>query len=308
MAEKKTSTIALASIVAVITVFVGALGWVATKGTSPVAVQLGIQGEGTEVSLPADTKASPRAESPQAGYKKVRVSDGSTAFSFEVPEKWLVETRYSGERKLSTEEMREFLATNYDGDIRAKEICGKIGVYDAATKMTREEQYCSVPRSDYAGLSWKELQKLDQEEIERLYQKNPWNPFPNASVAAGDHIWYGDTSWKQIDFYLLKNFGSQKTYFNKVMVSKDGSGGSSWSMEGDQWKMETVAGLDAETVTFGLDTDDKGNEMVTKEGPGGKIYYVKLNDKDMLVIHKQAKGDTQFESDFAHLIQTLAFD
>jgi hypothetical protein len=216
------------------------------------------------------------------------VSDGKVAFSFDVPEKWLTETRHSGEKQLSIEEMRDFLATNYNGDIKTN------------PKLT----------SDYVDLPWSELKKMTPEAVKRLYYKSddPWLPFPNVSVSAWDEIGYIDTEWVQIDFFILNDFNNQQTFFNKVRENRN-SGVKGWSTKDSDWTTEVVGGLGAEVVSFSTTKDEMGNEVISKAGAGGKIYFIRINNgRDMFIIDKQAKGNSQFETDFRNIIQTFKFE
>lgn len=234
-------------------------------------------------TIPCTFSDKQQTYTPQPGDKKVNVSDGLVDFSFMVPKGWLTETRHSGKKEPTIEEMRDFLATNYNGDVKKN------------PELT----------SDYADLSWEMLQKMSSEEIKKAYNQrgDNWNPFPAASVSASDYIWYTDTSWKQIDFHILDSFSSQKTLFNDVFVLKN-------SQKNDlQWGAEVVDGINADVATFATDKDENGKEYISKGGSGGKMYFVCLNQgKDMMVISKQAKGDDQFEEGFSNLIKSLGFN
>jgi len=240
------------------------------------------------VQQPTQTAVNQQiAQTPQAGYKLVRVSDGTTSFSFQIPEKWLTETRHSGEKQLTTEEMRDFLATNYDGDIK---INPKLN-------------------SDYADMPWKLLKEMSPKEVARYYFKSdePSFPFPNASVAAGDHIWYTDTSWQQIDFYIKNE--SVENVITKVKKEQENYCKQDANMAGcgEIWSQIIIDGKDADTVKYPTDRDEKGHEFISKGGTGGSNYYIKISDNKTLVIDKQAKGDAKFETDFNNLIQTFKF-
>lgn len=228
---------------------------------------------------------------PKAGYKILKISDGTTAFSFEIPEKWLTETRHSGEKQLTVEEMRDFLATNFDGDIKTN------------PKLT----------SDYADLPWTEIKKMSDNEIKELYNRKDKDVslYPNASVGAGDHILYTDTSWQQIDFYIknepVENVVVKvkkehddycKEYGNDIVACGD---------DVPMWEQTVVGEKNTEVEIFMTDKDEKGNEVISKGGTGGKTYFVKISNARTLVISKQAKGDTKFETDFNNLIQTFKF-
>lgn len=208
-------------------------------------------------------------------YKSIRASDGKTTFTFSVPKGWLTETRHSGERRLTLAEMKAFLATNYDGDIRTN------------PKLT----------SDYADLPWEYLEKMTAKEIENAYFEvgDLWTPFPNATVSASDRIWYTDTSWKQIDFHILRDFSTLETHMNATYDSTDIP----------VWGRQMISGFKAEVVTFATEHDENGKEVISKGGTGGKMYFIPINETDKLVIVKQVKGDENFERDFRYLIQTL---
>lgn len=233
-------------------------------------------------TIPNCTTDSELSTSFPRNDKLVKLSDSKLSLSFKVPDDWIVETRHSGEKQLTVEEMRDFLATNYDGDLKSNQkLFG-----------------------DYLDISWSDLRKMSPEEIRNAYNRsdNPWLPFPNASVAAGEHIWYNDTSWKQIDFYSIYDFDSKRTMFNEILALKTGG-----ERKGE-WCRDKIDGLMTDVVTFPTDHDESGNEVISKGGSGGKIYFVGLNDgKDMLIINKQAKGDGQFEKDFFNLMKSLHF-
>ena len=208
-------------------------------------------------------------------YKIIKFTDSGSKFSFEVPNNWLTETRRPTNKNLTPNEMRKFLEVD-----------------------------CAIAQKSYSSdyFNQPSIGLMSDEDIIDAYNGtgDDWLPFPNASVAAGDHIWYHDTSWEQIDFYILKNFSSLKTYFNDVKKTKDN--------KETTWSRENIDDLDAEVAVFSTDTDENGYEAITKGGSGAKIYYIKLNSKDVFIINKQAKGDNQFELDFKNLIKTLKIE
>ena len=218
----------------------------------------------------------------QKNSKLIRVSDGKIGFSFDVPDYWLIETRHSGEIQQTIGEMRNFLATNYDGNIR-----------------TNAKLY-----GDYLDISWADLQKMTDEEVKNSYERkdNAMLPFPNASVAADDHIWYTDIGRKQIDFYVFSNFEERATIFNKIYSAKGASDPNG------QWCAGMIDGNATDVITFPVAKDMKGNDIASKAGTGGQLYFVKLNaGKDMFVIYKQARAENQFEKDFLDLIKSIRF-
>ncbi|HBI34229.1 MAG TPA: hypothetical protein DEA43_04800 [Candidatus Moranbacteria bacterium] len=204
----------------------------------------------------------------KAGYKVIDVKNPAISFSFEVPEKWLTETRNSGEKELSIEEKKDFLADVLNGD------------------------------SKYADYTREDFNKMSAKEIEKMFKGSDWLPFPIASIVSTNiAITYSDSN-NQIDFYFLSNFDDKKTYFNEVVkgVNTDGV-----KYEG-AW---TKGKIGNNTVDI-FSTPDGKKEISSGNSSGAKIYYIKLNNgKDMLTINKQVKGDNQFESGFENLIQTL---
>ncbi len=124
----------------------------------------------------------------KVGYKNLNISDGIATFSFQIPEKWVTETRHSGEKQLTIEEMKAFIATSSNGDIKTN----------------------STLYSDYADLLWSDIQKMSTEELKQTYSRSNdlSNPYPTVSVSAGDYILYSDLAWQQIDFYLKNETSS----------------------------------------------------------------------------------------------------
>lgn len=219
---------------------------------------------------------------PTAGYKIVRVSDGKTAFSFEVPEKWLVETRHDGEKQLSIEEMRDFLATSYQGNIK------------------------NDPKlySDYADYDWKTLKSLSDNDVrKRFYMEE----IPNASVSQGSDILYTDWNAAQLDFFIVPK-SAEKLILEKKQELM--SFCKRWKEDCGRftWKELTVGGKSSNFLINPVAKDAKGNDAPNKEEPGGGECFVPISSEETLIIDKQAKGDAQYEKDFDHLITTLKFE
>ena len=207
-----------------------------------------------------------------AGYKIVRVSDGKTAFSFEVPEKWAVETRHDGERALSSEEMREFL-----GDV---------------------DPY-------YAD---KSLKLTERDIQDAFFKKEDGNSvYPNASVSANKKVGYMDTAWVQTDFFIVPKSAEKLILEKKQKLM---SFCEQWKEDCGRfiWEESTVGGKSSNFLINPVAKDAKGNEAPNKEEPGGGEYFVPISSEKTLVIDKQAKGDAQYEKDFDHLIATLKFE
>jgi hypothetical protein len=295
MKNKKGNVAVIAFIIVIVAITTAVITWrVATK--KQVQVQKEVVAQSEQVAQPqSKTQSAESVEQPieniKAGYKKVTVSDGAVSFSFAVPEKWLTETRHSGEKQLSIEEMRDFLATSYDGNIKTN------------NKLT----------SSYADFPWDMLKKMSSEEIKRYYFRTDSDmPFPNASVSAGEYIQYTDTSWQQIDFYLKSESASSEIAKIKQRQNEYckeyGNDIAGCGNDAPKLSKTVVDGKDVTVLTYSTDKDEKGNELISKGGTGGKNLYIDLpNSNKTLAISKQAKGDAQFEKDFEYLIQTLKF-
>lgn len=212
----------------------------------------------------------------RSGYKKVSINDGENIVSFAVPNEWDVETRHSGDKKISIDEMRDFLADHVD------------------------------------PFSLDFLSKYNDQEIEsQFYGKGEYpKDFPTASVSA-NNISYSDMSGGQIDF----NFKSEKV---KSIVDKVKKAESDYckdkptefvgcGMNISNWSENSVNGRKVYVENYAMDKDEQGNEISTKGGSGGKVYYIGNSDKTLVIV-KQAKGDSKFEGDFDYLIQTLEFN
>ncbi|QQS20953.1 MAG: hypothetical protein IPL87_00125 [Candidatus Moraniibacteriota bacterium] len=118
-------------------------------------------------------------------YKKVTIHDGQITFSFEVPDTYFVETRNSGEREMTEEELREFFATNYFGNIKENpELSGQ-----------------------YLDFNWEMLKNMKYEEMKKVFDEyiNPGNfpGFPKASLSSLGGISYPTASSTQIDLFIL---------------------------------------------------------------------------------------------------------
>lgn len=228
-------------------------------------------------------KASGRVPSaPTAGYKAVRVSDGKTVFSFEVPEKWLVETRHDGEKNLTVDEMRDFLATSHEGNI------------------SRDPKLYS----DYADYDWATLKSLSENDVRKRFYSE-W--FPAASVSGGSGILYTDWNPDQVDFFIVPK-STEKLVLEKKQELL--SFCKQWKEDCNQWTWgkTPVGGKSSNFLINPIAKDVKGNDAPNKGEPGGGEYFVPASPEGTLIIDKQGKGDAQYEKDFAHLIATLKFE
>jgi hypothetical protein len=201
--------------------------------------------------------ACPVSGAAKNGYKIVEVNNPSVQFSFEVPEKWLTETRHSGERELSIAEMNEYLSGyTFPGDFDPE----------------------------------------NEQEVKKIYFRS--DPlFPIASVTTGDNpfkIIYTDFNQLQIDFAVLSNVEAEAEIIEMKRVSKEYGYEDTWSSN------EKIGGLSEGVIVYNWEISE------SRQNSGGKEYFIEVNDTlKTLKISKQAKGDAQFEEDFANLIQTL---
>lgn len=221
-------------------------------------------------------------------YKQIRVSDGKVTFTFEVPENWITETRNMGEKSMTENELRDFLATNYRTDIKSSP---------------------DSTESDYASLSWNQIQEMSSREIEKYIVANS---IPNASVSASDHIWYTDWNGYQTDFYIMSTANALKAI----------QGFKKWEEEDLKkydkkradmfrtvWSEATIDGRKTSIAQDQLEVLETGERVkeAIKGRPGGRTYYINLGQKT-LRISKQATMGSKLDAQFDHLIETLKFE
>jgi hypothetical protein len=212
-------------------------------------------------------------------YKKVIVSDGETTFSFECPDKWLVETRNSGEIKMNEEELREFLATNYDGDIRTTKFLDK-----------SSGKYYGIG-SDYSDLSWNMLKDMPYDEMKKYYdsRRDKYSPgYPNATVSSDGKIWYTDIGWDQVHFYIMDK-KKDSAYLSGVKYSND--------LADDYEKAN-------ENTKSRLLRDEEGKPVVSKGQTYGLNFYISNKEK-VIRIWKEAYVEGDFEEGFKHIMHTF---
>lgn len=207
-------------------------------------------------------------------YQKVEINNPQLKFSFEIPDFWTAEKRISGEKEMTLDEKKDFLADVLNGD----------------------SQYADYTRADFSKMTAKEIRGF-------------FGNFPVVSVKNGDVISYSDTSWEQIDFKIigkkeLDDYMSGLT--NSEQISANGSDKKIGKIKVEKI---TIDGLVATMATFPTDIDENGKEEITKSGSGGKYIFIRIgNTEKYLFIFKQSKGEEQYEKDFQHLIQTLKIE
>ena len=213
-------------------------------------------------------------------YKKVSVSNGTTTFSFEVPDAWLTETRNSGEVEMNEEELRDFFATDYFEDIR-KNPTGASG--------------------HYWDFTWDMLKKMSYDEMKQYYfeKRDEVSPgFSNASVSGGREISYMDGEQYQIDFYLLSaqdvkkyfKYDSRSGTFSKELYTPDNTVSTFF-----------VDGIKATQIE---------NKKSVIYGSGGANIFVPLSNADpvseFLVILRQRYPSDEFAIEFDSLVNSIA--
>ncbi|MGB2791187.1 MAG: hypothetical protein WBC29_01390 [Candidatus Moraniibacteriota bacterium] len=218
-------------------------------------------------------------------YKKVTVSNGEVTFSFEVPDKWLTETRNSGEVTMNEGELREFIKTY--GDFNKNE--------------------------DVDKLSLKEMQEYFN--FNGSHGDNEFSPgLPNVTVSSGmkKAIWYIDIGWDQVDFYIVsKQDGSRYLENNRRGLEKELKNQEPKFRDKleTKWENQIIDGRKSLVSIYPKDFNEKtGEYMVTRGGTGGRKYYIEVNDTYTLIIWKEAYVEGEFEDGFKHLIDTLSFE
>ncbi len=295
-------------------ILISAVVYTAMKTRDIAAPEMTKAGVSVRKNKSAKDEMKTEGSTVSSGYKNVRVSDGIVNFSFEVPEKWLTETRHSGEKQLTIDEMREFLATNFDGDIKGGEVCQDWEEEDADTGKITIRKHCGLLSSDYTDLAWNDIKAMSDKEVKDNFfrKEDDKDVFPNASVTANDFIWYTDISWAQIDFQIVDESAewvvAKVRKDDKKWCDENGADMAGCGDNMSKWAKAIIDGQNVDFETYATDKDENGNESITKGGSGGKMYYISIpNSTKSLKIWKQAKGEPQFEKDFEHLIQTFKF-
>lgn len=251
-------------------------------------------------------------ENIEGPYKKVMVSDGDITFSFEVPDQWLTDTRNSGEVEMNEEELREYLATNYDGDIKAAQVCNDQS-FEYATGEIKTENICSKPYSDYSGYDWETLQAIPYSQLKKDFddsRKGEFSPhFPNATVTPDSKIWYTDIGWDQVDFYLVSRDEGLRYIENSKKSQKENAelqDEKSRDIYEVKWDSKIISGRESFVETYPKELSNTGEWQITKGGTGGSKYYIDLGDS-LLIIWKEAYIEGKFEEGFQHILDTLRF-
>jgi len=124
-------------------------------------------------------------------YKKVTVSNNEITFSFEVPDNWLTETRNSGEVEMNEEELREFLGTKWERNIK--------------TPVHVDAIVHSLGETDYVSVSV-------GKNLENILKSGDTAIFPVASVSYSNSISYVEQNIYQVDFVVLSSYKIKDLY------------------------------------------------------------------------------------------------
>lgn len=229
-------------------------------------------------------------------YKKVTVSNGEITFSFEVPDKWLTETRNSGEVEMNEEELREFLGTIWNGDIRSEKVCGEAKIFDVEVGDFIMKETCSYPTGNYWDFTWDMVKDMPYSEMKSYYDKkrDEFSPgFPNATVSSGmkKAIWYTDMGWDQVNFYILDK-KKDAHLLSGVIYDRNLI---------DSYRKKN------EEILRKLPRNEKGDPDIDKGSTYGLFFSIERGDK-VLRIWKEAYVEGEFEEGFKHLIETLSFE
>ena len=221
-------------------------------------------------------------------YKKVTVSNGEAMFSFEVPDKWLVETRNSGEVTMNEEELREFLGTSCFYDEKMESSCfGQQGIFSLSQE------------SSYTGFLQEKFEKMPFEEMLTLYKDKKDKSsvgFPNTSVSGGC-ITYSGLNGGQIDFYILSQQDS-KFYYGFTANSRSLSPEVSSKGTVDNITLggkNALSFIGDRTVEYGL-ADMR------------EIFVSLENINEVLIIHQENTNYSSTMNDsFKRMINTFSF-
>lgn len=229
-------------------------------------------------------------------FKKVDVSDGKISFTFEIPEDWITETRNSGEKPMSEQELRDYLSTSY--------------------REENTQNHSDIQLSDYANLSWEWLQKATFAEL-KMYMRDRAAKniaYPSASVSGNHRIGYADWNAQQIDFYILNSSEAQER------ISSEKKSEAVELMQYDkkvaemlktEWVDASVDGRVATVANYQLEVLENGERLTEgfKGRPAGKKYYISIPEmnKTLLIDKQSFTGNIDFEQGFDHLIKTFKF-
>ena len=134
------------------------------------------------------------------------------------------------------------------------------------------------------------------------YSENSWLDLDYAIYSFSRRIVsYGDINWEQVDVYQVEGDVLQKL----VAHWKDDD---AFNQDVERWEQVTIDGKPIDVVTFKTEPDGTVNKGAT----GGQWYFLPPHESNRpgdfafgLILHKQAKGEMEFEEGFAHFIQSL---
>jgi len=266
--NKKIKTEIALGIITLLAFVIGGIFWLSSVNVSKIPEDIA---KNTLVQ-PNDSQIT----EPAVVYKLIDIKNPRIKFSFEVPNDWNVENRNSGEKQMTLDEKRDFLADVLNGD------------------------------SEYADYTRADFNKMSAKEIEKFFG---WEPV--ASVTELDsNISYSDWS-HQIDFYILSNTEANRVV-KEAQNSEDYEGiyynksGKPNKLGKPVVKKLKINNYDAISVMYPIDIDENGKELSSKAGTGGQDIYIYIEKVGkVLNIYKQTKGNDQFEGAFEHLLQTF---
>jgi hypothetical protein len=266
--NKKIKTEIALGIITLLAFVIGGIFWLSSVNVSKIPEDIA---KNTLVQ-PNDSQIT----EPAVVYKLIDIKNPRIKFSFEVPNDWNVENRNSGEKQMTLDEKRDFLADVLNGD------------------------------SEYADYTRADFNKMSAKEIEKFFG---WEPV--ASVTELDsNISYSDWS-HQIDFYILSDTEANRVV-KEAQNSEDYEGiyynksGKPNKLGKPVVKKLKINNYDAISVMYPIDIDENGKELSSKAGTGGQDIYIYIEKVGkVLNIYKQTKGNDQFEGAFEHLLQTF---
>lgn len=240
----------------------------------------------------SQSTVAPQTEVPQT-YKQVRVDEGLVAFTFEVPENWLVETR-NMTGSMDEKTMRAFLNTEYNPNpaLRYGDY------YDFA-----------INPDGSTGIDTMSFQQMKDIFVER--KKQIGMDYPNASISSIDEIWYTDGLGYQVDFYIVPSKEVPSLIQNEKQMEKEWldiqSDKKLAEMLKSTWEDTTIANKPTKIQQGQLDVLENGERVPTKGLAGGRKYYIDLGQKT-LIVDKQAYMSEELDREFDHLLATLKFE
>lgn len=151
------------------------------------------------------------------------------------------------------------------------------------------------PYNSEIPITWNQYTQTSK--VKNMIPATLWNATITYSIAANS-ITFTDSNAEQINIYEIsprEYIQIQRNFRREIKMYKTSG----------RWSQKTVSGIPTNVYTYSTETDG----TISKARSGGQIWFINTSQTrstaDEVIIHKQAKGDREFESNFLHFIQTI---